>query len=129
MNDVQEYRMEDFTPRKPEYDYSKPPVDKLPVPLEPRRKKVGALARLWVKLDGNKRNIGLVMQGIGYIATIWTPVGWGAVAIGGVVSGVGLVHDMVKKHETTKEKGGKNIWAILLEFFEQLINYLKGVKK
>jgi len=111
--------------RKPSGKPLQLPVDKLPVPDLPEIKKVKGLEWLWWKLNGNKRNIGFAMQGVGYILTIWMPAGWGLVAIGGILTGVGVIHDQVKK----KKDGDNTIWDRVLEIVNLIIEYLKGVKK
>ena len=109
-------------PKKP----STIPVDRTFEPTEGIKiKKVRFFAKIWVKLNGQKRNIGIALQGIGYLATLATPAGWGLVAIGGLISGVGVVHDLKKKHEENKENGNDDIWSKLLQFLIEILTSLK----
>ena len=119
-------RTPDYT--KPNHrDSRKPglPVDEQPPGPGPVPVKVGFLRKLWAKLDGNKRNIGLAMQGLGYLTTLAHPAGWGLVIAGGFVSGVGLVHDVKKKHTTKKEEGKRDWVDILVELLNLFIKAMQ----
>ena len=111
--------------KRPDGKPSRLPVDTIPVPDEPKIKKVGPLAVLWVKLDRNKRNIGLLMLGVGaLIKAAYPPAGLIIEGLGGILSSVGVVHDQVKKHVEAKAEGKKDFWEKLFDLIIQIFNTL-----
>lgn len=113
--------------KRPDGKPKKLPVDIIPVADEPPQKKVGKLAALWAKTATHKRNIGIMISGIGYAVLIWNPAGWFFVGLGGIISGVGWIDDLIRKNKAKNGTGNNKIdWQAIIT---AIIEFLKSLLK
>ena len=77
----------------------------------------------WERLNGSKRNIGWIVQGVGYLATLAHPAGRGLVILGGLFTGVGVAHDLGKKssYGDPGKFGWKDLWQFISDIIQKVL--------